>query len=822
MALDQKKYDYGLEHILRDTRPLLTRFADWCRVSENAAVMIFVAAFSTIFMNSGLPYLDILLVVCLLYCWWLKKQSKALCIKLPAYSKFKDPNNTGGGRSGKAEGILYAGNIKQTREEVWFTNSDIRTHMLYLGTTGSGKTEGLKSMVTNALCWGSGFVYIDGKADTDLWSSLSSLCRRFGRDDDLLVLNYMTGNSDEKAPSNSMNPFSSGSASYLTNMLVSLMPEAEGDNAMWKERAVSLLGSLMPALTWMRDHMDVPLSVSSIRKIMNFNEVIKISRNEALPEKLRESIKGYLDTLPGYVDEAFDDNGNDKPLGPDTPQTDTQVPKQQHGYLTMQFTRSLQSLGDDYGYIFDVDNADVDMVDVVLNRRILVVLIPALEKSGDETANLGKIVAATLKGMMGSTLGSSVEGTTATVIENKPTHSSTPFMTIFDEVGYYATDGMAVMAAQARSLGFALVYAAQDLPALEKRVKEEARSITANCNIKIFGKLEDPTQTKEFFEKTVGQAIVTQVSGFNVGAGSLTGSFDSQTQASVQFLGRASYDGLRAQKEGEAVLAFTTEVKDLQVFYCNPGHAKAMRVQKLLGFEKTDDYVIKNMKNISSLRDRLSHKSWTALKADVKTQPDENLETVIAGLKQAEDQNIEPTFHGAMALAHLYATQNPDALEKKVKKTSPSDDNEGGDKGATKAPVKSEPQSDDMSWEDLMAGGSDKADKADDIMNELDRLADEDGGEEETQSSGSSDSQSPTFTSVEASIEAKAESGLTILPENLSDEVKDILKSAAETLTAGLFSPPSMDRYAQGGQGDSKGFKAKGISPAQQPGKSGR
>lgn len=45
-------------------------------------------------------------------------------------------------------------------------------------------------------------------------------------------------------------------------------------------------------------------------------------------------------------------------------------------------------------------------------------------------------------------------------------------------------------------------------------MKEEARSITANCNIKLFGKLEDPTQTKDFFEKTVGSSIVTEVSGY--------------------------------------------------------------------------------------------------------------------------------------------------------------------------------------------------------------------------------------------------------------------------------------------------------------------
>ena len=49
------------------------------------------------------------------------------------------------------------------------------------------------------------------------------------------------------------------------------------------------------------------------------------------------------------------------------------------------------------------------MIDIVLNRRILITLIPALEKSPDEAANLGKIVAATIKGMMGSTLGATVE-----------------------------------------------------------------------------------------------------------------------------------------------------------------------------------------------------------------------------------------------------------------------------------------------------------------------------------------------------------------------------------------------------------------------------
>lgn len=660
MALDTRKYGKKHTDLLRDTRPWLVRVAEWMRKPSNSTAIFTMAAGGIYFSPGFAAAGDLVMVAALLYFWWLKKSDRAIAFKLPMGSKYPDANNKGPGRSGKGEGILYLGNMEKTNEEVWFTNSDARTHILYLGTTGSGKTEGLKSMVTNALSWGSGFVYVDGKADTDLWSSLSSLVRRFGRDDDLLVLNYMTGNSDSRAPSNTMNPFSSGSASYLTNMLVSLMPEAEGDNAMWKERAVSLVGSLMPALTWKRAHQEMPLSVSTIREYLNLNNVIRLSRDQALPEKLRSSIRGYLDTLPGYVDAAFDDTGREKPAGPDQPMIDTTTARQQHGYLAMQFTRSLQSLGDDYGYIFDSQAADVEMVDVVLNRRILVVLIPALEKSSDETANLGKIVAATLKGMMGSTLGSTVEGESATVIENKPTHSSTPFMVVFDEVGYYTAQGMAVMAAQARSLGFCLIYSAQDLPALEKRVKEEARSITANCNIKIFGKLEDPTQTKEFFEKTVGSELVMEASGFQLSGDRSVGSYYDNKQAGLQIRSKASYDGLKAFKEGQAVISFGTGVIDTAIFYSNPGHAKAMRVTRFMALPPTDETLLTNAPSITKLRDLMVHKTWTALKADVQTKTPKEI-TAMDTTYQAALPVLGAGVTAGMAAVASIAVMNGDA-----------------------------------------------------------------------------------------------------------------------------------------------------------------
>lgn len=657
--VDYKIHEKKSDIFLRDIRPMSTRIYDWFKEGRNGGVVIGMCAAGIYYNPVATLGSDFIFLFCLLYFWMLTRLDRALPYKMPMGAPWADSNNKGPGRSGKAEGILYLGNIKKSSEEVWFTNPDARTHILYLGTTGAGKTEGLKSIVTNALTWGSGFVYVDGKADTDLWSSLSSLVRRFGRDDDLLILNYMTGNSDVKAPSNSMNPFSGGSASYLINMLTSLMPDAEGDNAMWKERAVSLLSSVMPALTWKRDHQEMPLSINTIRESMTLPSVVRLARDQAIPDEIRKGVRGYLDSLPGYVDAAFDDEGKDKPAGPDSPAIDTTTARQQHGYLTMQFTRSLQSLGDSYGYIFNTPAADVDMVDVVLNRRILVVLIPALEKSGDEIANLGKIVAATLKGMMGSTLGSTIEGDVETVIENKPTKSATPFITVFDEVGYYTAQGMAVMAAQARSLGFSLVFSGQDLPAMKKRVREEANSITANCNIKIFGKLEDPTETKEFFEKTVGMATVVTAGAYNWQGGGDFGSFMDSAEGKVESKARASYDDLKQFKEGEAVISFGDRVVGMEMFYSNPPMAKAMRVTRYVSLPPPDKNILAHAAKITRLRDLMVHKTWTARRSSKAQGEDAELEALISDMQLAQRVGGDPIDASIAGVIGVYNLSNP-------------------------------------------------------------------------------------------------------------------------------------------------------------------
>jgi intracellular multiplication protein IcmO len=688
-----KKFELKFNDRFRDVRPVSQRLAEALETPSTIGNILFCITLGILVLpHLGFTFLlawvDFIGGIAWLYVMWYNKRAFELPFKLPIHAGMPDPHNPTPGKegAGKAEGILFLGNERDppTRKEVWLTNSDARTHLLYIGTTGAGKTEGLKSIVANSLTWGSGFVYVDGKADTDLWANLYALARRFGRDDDLLVLNYMTGNSDDASVSNTMNPFANGSSSFLSNMLVSLMPDAGGDNAMWKERAVALMFALMPALTFKRDKQGMLMDISVVRDHIELKPIVRLSRDSTLPEKIIRGLQGYLSTLPGYVDEAFDDDGNEKPPSPDAPMYDLQIARQQHGYLSMQFTRALQSLGDEYGFIFRAQLADIDVIDVVLNRRILITLIPALEKSGDEAANLGKIVAASLKGMMGATLGSTVEGSWEDAIESKATRSPSPFMTVFDEVGYYTAQGMAVMAAQARSLGFSLIFAAQDLPSMEKRVKQEAQSILANCNTKIFGKLEDPIDTKKFFMEHVGTEWVAMTTGFQSPT-NLASSFfvntpfiDNRQTGGITDSARAGYDHLRKQKEGQVHMFFQQYMVVAQLFHAAPKRVRALRVHRLLPVPPNTTSTQAKERLIGDLARKLEDDAWVAAKAMSPAQVQPEITALAQGFEKAQGSKLDGVKASMASLMGIFELAEKAKSEKAGKEETAKGGSGGG------------------------------------------------------------------------------------------------------------------------------------------------
>jgi intracellular multiplication protein IcmO len=174
---------------VRDIRPAAQRIATVLKDTDMIGIQFMLYGLLVGVTPKAYLLADLFLLLAGLQWWWMMVSGRTLSLKMPAFVKgMTDPKNPipGKGTPGKPEGIFYLGKDMENGSELWISNNDARTHLLYLGTTGSGKTEGLKSMVANALCWGSGYSYTDGKADTDLWASLYAMARRFGRDDDLL------------------------------------------------------------------------------------------------------------------------------------------------------------------------------------------------------------------------------------------------------------------------------------------------------------------------------------------------------------------------------------------------------------------------------------------------------------------------------------------------------------------------------------------------------------------------------------------------------------------------------------------------------------
>lgn len=491
-----------------------------------------------------------------------------------------DENNIhpGTGKAQIGEGISYYGQERESGREVWFSADKIKTHTLIFGTTGSGKTEYLLSICQNALIHGSGFIYVDGKGDTLLFEKVFALVRRLGRDDDLLTINFMNQGIESKdsgvVRSNTLNPFAKGSSEELTELIVSLLP-SDGDG-MWKGRAANFMDGLMRVLVALRNDNKLLLDVNTIRKYFSLDVLIKLIQRTDIKEKHLDGLKTYIENLPGYQAPT-----EKKP----NPEQDIEV-YNQHGYITMQYTEVFGLLADQYAYIMKTQLGEVDFFDVVVRRRILVVLLPALSKSAQNLSNLGKIIVTSVRSMMSHSLGGEIEGKTEEIIDAKPTSASAPYLSIFDEYGYYSVKGAAVMPAQARSLNFSMVFAGQDYAAFKKGSEEDAESIVANCTIKICMKIDELKTTAPIFVDSAGEGIVEEIGGKDkIDAnerGLMGGKYKDSKHIQFQKKNRIDPRDLRKQSAGEAHLLYGDTLARIKAFYANPEKPKEIATNTFL------------------------------------------------------------------------------------------------------------------------------------------------------------------------------------------------------------------------------------------------
>jgi hypothetical protein len=141
---------------------------------------------------------------------------------------------------------------------------------------------------------------------------------------------------------------------------------------------------------------------------------------------------------------------------------------------------------------------------------------------------------------------------------------------MLDEVGYYCVTGMAIMAAQGRSLGFSLVFATQDIPAMMRQNDKEAKSILGNTSFKMFLRVEELEQTAKLAIDSGGEGMKAQIGGWAGKSGEMSTTYNDSMEARVEKTSRISALDLRALEPGEAIVTWHDKFFKVQTFHAFP------------------------------------------------------------------------------------------------------------------------------------------------------------------------------------------------------------------------------------------------------------
>ena len=463
----------------------------------------------------------------------------------------------------KAAGILYMGYLRarDAGRELWLSMDDMTRHILMFGTTGAGKTEALLGYVVGQLSYGKGLIYSDGKAQNDVSAAITSLARRYGREDDVRTMSFITGGKSRaqdllegnksRGQTNTINAFGIAQETYIINLMDSMLPPAGNDGG-WQEKARAMIQALVFGLVYKCRREGTVMSQRTIQAHLPLRAIAKLyiqAVEQQWHEEARLPLENYLGTLAGFDLAKVDSPSEWAPEA-----------LNQHGYLIQQFTRMLALFNDTYGHVFALDAGDIDLKDVVHNDRILQVLIPALEISSTEAATLGRLFVSQAAMILSQDLGEKLEGKPEDILVIRKYKDRFPFLWILDEVGAYYTDKIGELATQVRSIGICLLLASQEAQRLKSAAGDKVWTLIANMGTRITGKIMDPKDTLEILQLMAGDEYVPQMSGLVRQPGMLSSNWEDSDTLTMSKDKKVSVEEVQQLQEGENITLYKGNV----------------------------------------------------------------------------------------------------------------------------------------------------------------------------------------------------------------------------------------------------------------------
>ena len=600
----QHKVEKGSAY--KDTRRFTEYFRDegpkWM-----TSILILITLFLAPFYSPALAWLTIPISIFVALWSGSSKFNRTLPMMLPAelspQKDFNDPVPGVDNVFSKASGTILLGNIRRGKAELWMTGKTLLTHMLLIGTTGSGKTETLLSMSSStAFCMGGGLLYIDAKAAIKLLFQFNTLSRIFGREDDLRVINYSTGSRvvhgrSWQRMSNTNNLFRRGTADTAVQILAGLLPVAGGDSQYFLDRAVAILRTLMPALVELRDMGVLNIYPSLIAEYISVKKFMDLSKNHIevngvhyegikLSEHTMKILNNFLKQLPNFDPKK-------------TPEKQHEEVHRQFGFAEGYFAKPLASLAGTYGHIYEADLGEADFVDIVRNNRILVVLVPAMKLAPEERGTLGKIVLSSIRVAMGEGLGEHGEGSREVVLDSLPIDLRIPTVITVDEYPEVAVKGFAVTATQGRGLGMSVIFAGQDIAGFIRASKEETDMIFGNTRLKVLMALEDSDISWQKF-KQLASTMKVSVGGGWEGNSNGFNTYKASFSSAINDADRINFLDLKEQREGQAHIFERANIHRAQLFHHGISDKYLVdnfRINRMLMINPPDPDTVKTLQN---------------------------------------------------------------------------------------------------------------------------------------------------------------------------------------------------------------------------------
>lgn len=590
----------------RDTRTLGTRILGGLRTGLSAAPFIGFAGLAV-----TCPALTTLLVPpALAYTTFVLTRPTIMPLRLPASSKRKDfgnpvpdPKRVGVDKPDKARGDWLLGWDEVSGQQIWVSGSDMTMHGVLPGATGSGKTQFIYSLLASAMAQGTGFTIVDGKGSNNLVFSLQALQEHWGAAANMRVINFLVSSGDRKT--HTWNPFSSvnpeGMAELLRTLFLPDKTQGGGNSEYFASRASSLIGAMSNVFVWMRDHEGIPITASTMRA--NFSDIqalIDLTRSQDdtnasrrfryfsartqkveriplpddFPEEMLHDIRFYVQETGGYSQKAGDADGQEKV-------------RQQHGFVIGGFAKTFMMMTTTYGHIFNCDVPDVELTDVIFNRRNLIVLLPSLENDPETNAAIGKTFITAQRYALAAALGASIEGNYTDLVENRPSSASTPYLMLYDESNYFATRGIDVMMAQGRELNVSIWMSFQEVGSLYATLgRDWSVPLLGNPKLKIFEQVEDAGPTREWIEQAGGTMQVGVLSGYE--NTEIVGDYTTQTRADIREVKRISWNDIQALRQGQAIIMFRGKRLYTRLFYAGIKPQGANRLYAPLSIARSD------------------------------------------------------------------------------------------------------------------------------------------------------------------------------------------------------------------------------------------